>query len=206
MAPKSDRALHITLVADAVLLAGYALSALRPDERLWPIGDSTWRWWVNWSALSVVFAGFPVLAHRDWNSFDITNTSFRVAGTLLSVVGMAFSLAALFELGWMESSGREGELRTDGIYKYTRNPQSLGFVTFIVGTLLAVNSKKLAVHGLLTALIYLLFPFAEEPWLREQYGDEYERYCAQTPRFVGTASMKMLVADSTTIGYTYTDD
>ncbi len=119
---------------------------------------------------------------------------------------MAFSLAALFELGWMESSGREGELRTDGIYKYTRNPQSVGFATFIVGTLLAVNSKELAAHGLLTPLIYLLFPFAEEPWLREQYGDEYERYCAQTPRFAGTASMKKLVADSTTIGHTHTDD
>ncbi len=48
MAPKSNRALQITLVADAVLLAGYALGALRPDERLWPIGDSRWRWWVDW--------------------------------------------------------------------------------------------------------------------------------------------------------------
>lgn len=102
---------------------------------------------------------------------------------------MGFALSALFELGSMESSGREGELRTDGIYEYTRNPQSVGFVTFIVGALIAVNSRKLVVHGLLTAVIYILFPFAEEPGLREQYGDEDEEYCARTPRFVSWESV-----------------
>lgn len=88
-----------------------------------------------------------------------------------------------------------GDLRTDGIYTYTRNPQSVGFVTFIVGTILAVNSRKLAVHGLLTELVYILFPFAEEPWLREHYGDEYERYCDQTPRFVSIESVKKLMRE-----------
>lgn len=189
MSSQSNRALLAILVADTFLIAGYTISALVPDSRLWPIGDSTWRWWVNWSALSVIFTGFPVLAYRDWNSSSLTNTPLRIIGALISTLGMAFSLSALFELGWMESSGREGELRTDGIYEYTRNPQTVGFVTFIVGTLLAVNSKKLALHGLLTAVIYVLFPFAEEPWLRDHYGDAYEEYCKQTPRFLSRESI-----------------
>jgi len=29
--------------------------------------------------------------------------------------------------------------------------------------LLAVNSGKLGLHGLLTVVVYILFPFAEEP-------------------------------------------
>lgn len=193
MASRSDRALLPTTVADAVLIIGYLVSALVPDRRLWPIGDSRWRWWFNWSLLSVVFSGFPVLAYRDWDSVRLTSTPLRIGGVLLSVLGMAFSLSALFELGWMESSGREGDLRTDGIYEYTRNPQSVGFVTFIVGTILAVNSRKLAVHGFLTALVYILFPFAEEPWLREHYGDEYEEYCEQTPRFISRDSVRGLL-------------
>ncbi|WP_135306067.1 methyltransferase family protein [Haloarcula amylovorans] len=185
----SNRALLATFVVDIILIVGYLISAFVPDRRLWPIGDSNWRWWVNWSALSVVFAGFPVLAYRDWNSSRLTDTPLRITGALISTLGMAFSLSALFELGWMESSGREGELRTDGIYKYTRNPQTVGFVTFIVGTLLAVNSRKLAVHGFLTVVIYVLFPFAEEPWLREQYGEAYADYCEQTPRFLSRKSI-----------------
>lgn len=193
MGSLSDRALPITIVADAVLIIGYLVSTLDPDRRLWPLGDSRWRWWFNWSLLSVVFSGFPVLAYRDWDSFRLTSTSLRIGGALLSALSMAFSLSALFELGWMESSGREGELRTDGIYEYTRNPQSVGFITFIVGTILAVNSRKLAVHGFLTALVYILFPFAEEPWLREHYGDEYEEYCEQTPRFISRDPVRGLL-------------
>lgn len=186
---ESDRFFPTALVADVALIIGYIASALLPDRRLWPIGDSTWRWGFNWSALTLVFTGFPVLAYRDWNSFRVSSTPIRIAGAIISTLGMAFSLSALFELGWMESSGREGELRTDGIYKYTRNPQSIGFITFIVGAILAVNSRKLAAHGLLTAVVYILFPFAEEPWLREHYGEEYEEYCNQTPRFINRESV-----------------
>jgi protein-S-isoprenylcysteine O-methyltransferase Ste14 len=189
MFSESNRALLVTLVADSTLITGYAISALAPDRRLWPIGDSTWRWLINWSAFSVVFVGFPVLAYRDWNSFRLTYIPLRIFGAIISTSGMVFALAALFELGWMESSGREGELRTDGIYQYTRNPQTVGFVTFIIGTLLAVNSRKLTLHGLLTATIYVLFPFAEESWLHERYGDEYADYCEQTPRFLSRESI-----------------
>ncbi|MFC7130621.1 methyltransferase family protein [Haloferax chudinovii] len=94
----------------------------------------------------------------------------------------------------MESSGREGELRTDGIYGYTRNPQSVGFIPFVVGTIIATNSRKLAIHGILTIIIiYVLFPFAEEPWLREQYGETYDEFCEQTPRFFSLESLKELL-------------
>jgi protein-S-isoprenylcysteine O-methyltransferase Ste14 len=193
MSASSDRALLTTVVADVTLILGYAISAVLPDRRVWPIGDSSWRWWFNWSALSVVFAGFPVLAALDRNSFIFTERRSKLAGSGIAALGMGFALSALFELGWMESSGREGELRTDGIYQYTRNPQSVGFITFIIGAIIAVNSRKLAVHGILTILVYALFPFAEEPWLREQYGQEYDEYRKRTPRFIGWNLVKKLI-------------
>jgi protein-S-isoprenylcysteine O-methyltransferase Ste14 len=189
----TDRALVTAVVADVTLILGYAISAVHPDRRVWPIGDSSWRWWFNWSALSVVFAGFPVLAALDRDSFIFTERWSKLAGSGIAALGMGFALSALFELGWMESSGREGELRTDGIYQYTRNPQSVGFITFIIGAIIAVNSRKLAVHGILTILVYALFPFAEEPWLREQYGQEYDEYRKRTPRFIGWNLVKKLI-------------
>ncbi len=57
------------------------------------------------------------------------------------------------------------------------------------------NSRKLAVHGFLTSLVYILFPFAEEPWLREHYGNEYEEYCEQAPRFISMESVKRLLRE-----------
>lgn len=44
-------------------------------------------------------------------------------------------------------------------------------------------------------LVYGLFPFTEEPWLREQYGDDYEEYCERTPRFIGWISVKVFTDD-----------
>ena len=157
MVSQSDRALLTAVIADVTLILGYIISAVHSTRRVWPIGDSSWRWWFNWSALSVVFAGFPVLAALDWDSFIFTERWSKLAGSGIAVLGMGFTLSALFELGWMESSGREGKLRTDGIYQYTRNPQSVGFITFIVGVLLATNSQKLVVHGILTIVVYALF-------------------------------------------------
>ena len=193
MSSLSDRALLTAVVADVTLILGYTISAVLPDRRVWPIGDSSWRWWFNWSALSVVFAGFPILAALDGDSFIFTERRSKLVGSGIAALGMGFALSALFELGWMESSGREGELRTDGIYQYTRNPQSVGFITFIVGAIIAVNSRKLAVHGILTILVYALFPFAEEPWLQEQYGQEYNEYRKRTPRFIGRDLVKKLI-------------
>ncbi len=39
----------------------------------------------------------------------------------------------------------------------------------------------------LIILVYVLFPFAEEPWLLENYGDDYALYKTMTPRFIGFA-------------------
>ncbi|REA00946.1 hypothetical protein DEQ92_19325 [Haloferax sp. Atlit-6N] len=193
MSSRADRALLATVIADVSLIVGYIVSALRPDYRVWPIGEHSWRWWFNWSALSVVFAGFPVLATLDRDPFVFDSLRSKLAGGVIATLGMGFALSALFELGWMESSGREGELRTDGIYEYTRNPQSVGFIPFVVGTILATNSWKLAIHGILTIVIYVLFPYAEEPWLRDQYGETYVEYCEQTPRFFSLESLKDLL-------------
>lgn len=40
--PQSDRALHVMLAAEAVLLVGSANSTLYPDRRFWLTGDSQW--------------------------------------------------------------------------------------------------------------------------------------------------------------------
>lgn len=42
-------------------------------------------------------------------------------------------------------------------------------------------------HGCWLALL----PFAEEPWLRETVGDEFERYWEAVPRFVGRGTFQM---------------
>ncbi len=75
-------------------------------------------------------------------------------------------------------------LVTSGVYGVIRHPSYLGLLVNSLGWALAFRS----VAGvLLTALIIpplLARIRAEEALLRTQFGDEYEAYCARTPRLI----------------------
>jgi len=74
-------------------------------------------------------------------------------------------------------------------YQYTRNPQLVGLSTVLFGVLFVVDSIYPAV-GIVPVLVWIaLLPIAEEPWLEEQFGDEYEAYRREVPRFVGLRSI-----------------
>jgi protein-S-isoprenylcysteine O-methyltransferase Ste14 len=51
--------------------------------------------------------------------------------------------------------------------------------------MLAFDSTLVAVTGLLGIACLILTPMAEEPWLAERYGEEYQEFLREVPRFVG---------------------
>lgn len=71
-----------------------------------------------------------------------------------------------------------------GPYQYTRNPQYLGLIIAIIGAILVYNSLFILIFGILGILIFLILPFAEEPWLKEQFGNYYEEYFKRVKRFI----------------------
>lgn len=105
-------------------------------------------------------------------------------------VGLAITILAILELGVSETEGLEGELETDGLYQYSRNPQYVGDIVSVVGWVAITDSWLTLVIGATFVLYYLLLPLAEEPWLRQQYGSNYERYCRNVPRFVGLRTVR----------------
>ena len=71
-----------------------------------------------------------------------------------------------------------------GPYRFTRNPQYLGNNVLFLGLSIIANSELLWVTHALLALVFIITPLSEEVWLKEQYGEEYERYRRDTPRFL----------------------
>ena len=80
--------------------------------------------------------------------------------------------------------GLKGKFIATGIYKYTRNPMYIGDVALFVGFALICNSLLIYVVAIIGIILFLFTPFAEEPWLREQYGTQYDDYVISVARFI----------------------
>jgi protein-S-isoprenylcysteine O-methyltransferase Ste14 len=73
-----------------------------------------------------------------------------------------------------------------GLYKVTRNPMYLSVLVAILGQALWWRSLAVAAYAVAFLGVVTLFVRAyEEPALTRQFGDEYLRYRADVPRWIG---------------------
>jgi protein-S-isoprenylcysteine O-methyltransferase Ste14 len=108
------------------------------------------------------------------------------------VITFTLAAAGVRDLGLSQTDGLDGELRTDGVYRYTRNPQTVGDLLVHPGLIALTDSQLVLLVGTTFVCYSLLLPFAEEPWLRQQHGDRYEDYCRRVPRFVDRRTLVRL--------------
>jgi len=73
-----------------------------------------------------------------------------------------------------------------GLYRFSRNPMYIAVVLVLWGWALGFHSRAMAVYALLVMLAFhLRVIFGEEPWLARTHGEEWVRYKAQVPRWLG---------------------
>ena len=92
-----------------------------------------------------------------------------------------WSEAARF--GARQTGGDVGPLRTQGLYRRSRNPQYLADAAMILGWLALSASPAVAVVGSATIAVLAAAPFAEEPWLAERHSDDWHDYSARVRRY-----------------------
>lgn len=72
-----------------------------------------------------------------------------------------------------------------GLYRYVRNPMYVGVMVILTGEALFFESWALSAYAGLVFLVFNLFiRLHEEPYLRRQFGEEYEMYCKQVGRWL----------------------
>jgi len=137
------------------------------------------------------FAGF-----LPWRYFGVSDVDFnwRNPVHLLAAVLIA-SGAAL--LAWcIVDFARRGrgtlspvdppkELVVQGLYRYVRNPMYLSVLTIVLGEILLTRSIPLLVYwlGFFAAANVFVMGY-EEPTLRKQFGESYERYTRSVGRWI----------------------
>lgn len=173
----------LALIALNILLL---LTIVTPRIKLWPTpSNSCWQHYTFWLlfrgglGLTLAFA----LLSFSWEADDIWRFGFFF-GLALAILGFGFTIYGYFELGLRNTYGADDGLVTDGLYRYSRNPQYVASIAGFAGVAIAHGGPAAALLCGFSILVYVLLPFTEEPWLARAYGDAYRDYKARVPRFL----------------------
>ena len=119
-----------------------------------------------------------------------SNPAIRFLGIPLVVIGAVGLLWCVWEFfsegrGTLAPIDPPKHLVVRGPYKYVRNPMYVSVVTILLGEALFFASKEIlieaAIFVVMTSLFVMLY---EEPTLRRQFGESYERYLRAVGRWI----------------------
>jgi protein-S-isoprenylcysteine O-methyltransferase Ste14 len=115
---------------------------------------------------------------------------FGHLGMYIGIVLAMFGIL-LVVLGWKEVYKRywskeegQGELVTDGIYRFIRHPQYTGFILITLGMLLDWATLPMLIMWLVMAVLYYRLARREEREMEAEFGEAYRRYLRETSMFV----------------------
>lgn len=149
-----------------------------------PSADS-WQYLTFRSLFRVLVLGLVILSFIDFGSAAQQPSTWRyVVGIPLAALGFGAAIYLTGFLGWRNAFGEARGLKTDGVYRWSRNPIYVVSWFGLIGVGITVASWFVNSLLLLWALFYLIAPFLEEPWLEREYGAEYLAYKKRVPRFL----------------------
>jgi len=182
------------IVATLVLLGlGIAVATLAsifwsiavPDRRIWPPQRYTAMTPVLvWVPTFSLFAILIVLGIWGWGDLAFLGWLRYGVGIPLIMIGNVVVWSEVAHFGVPQTGGAKGTLRTSGMYRYSRNPQYVADIAIVLGWIVLTSSPAALIVGTAGIIVLLAAPFAEESWLSEQYGSEFEEYQASTRRFL----------------------
>jgi protein-S-isoprenylcysteine O-methyltransferase Ste14 len=113
-----------------------------------------------------------------------------VLGATLIVLGLLLvtrtvALFAAVGRGTLAPWDPTSRLVVRGPYRYVRNPMISGVLFILLGEAALLGSEPLLVWFLIVLAANAVYlPLIEEPDLKRRFGEDYERYRAQVPRWV----------------------
>ncbi len=112
------------------------------------------------------------------------NPHFDILHILSSVFifGGFITLSYAWNILWKAQKGHK--LATTGIYARMRHPQYAAFIFIMFGFLLQWPTLPTLVMFPILTFMYVRLAFKEEKIAEAEFGDEYRRWAAVTPRFI----------------------
>lgn len=137
-----------------------------------------------------------IAGYIPWRYFRLAHTRISLTNpvdllaTLVIAAGMTLLGACIWEFfrsgrGTLSPVDPPKHLVVQGLYRYVRNPMYLAVSTILLGeALLARSSALLLYWAVFFTAANLFVRLYEEPTLRRQFGESYERYTRTVGRWL----------------------
>ena len=144
--------------------------------------------------LAARFPGVDFLSHENGHlihtllglkgdpHFDI----FHILSNVF-ILGGFVTLSYSWHILW--KAQREHRLATAGIYARMRHPQYVAFIVIMLGFLLQWPTLPTLVMFPILTVMYVRLALREEKGAEREFGEEWRRYAAITPRFLPRLSL-----------------
>jgi len=141
-----------------------------------------------------VFVPGTVAGYVPWrlrrDSVPVTGAGEKAAITVIAIGIAVYLHTAFWGFAWIGGGtpppiAPTKILVVKGLHRFVRNPMYTGVALVIGGQAWLFHSLHIAIYMVCMLLIAHLFVlFYEEPTLRKQFGEEYDRYRASVPRWI----------------------
>jgi protein-S-isoprenylcysteine O-methyltransferase Ste14 len=135
---------------------------------------------VLWGAMVVQSWGISI-------SFIEIPRALRLVALLFWVSGFALLYLGRFKMGDSFRLGTPREdtcLKTDGLFRLSRNPMYVGMYTTIVASAIYTLNPVVILLGTFVIAIHQSIVVAEEKHMQTVFGQEYRDYCSRVRRYI----------------------
>ena len=108
----------------------------------------------------------------------------NIVSKILLYTGLIIVVIAMTGLGVGRTMGQDRKkLKKSGLYRYSRNPQVIGYALMLIAVFLFYPSLYAFGWLVIFAIMISFMISVEEEFLLKTYGDAYRAYCRKVPRF-----------------------
>jgi len=117
----------------------------------------------------------------------VQNIYLQWFSILIAAIGLIIVAISLINLGKSTRLGLPTEnttLKTNGIYRFSRNPMYFGFNLLTIASMIYCINIVLLILGIYSMITYHLIIIGEEKFLEERFGEEYFNYKENVRRYI----------------------
>ena len=122
------------------------------------------------------------------DTLSIQHTGIKIAGAIVLVFGLIIYALALYSFhnSWRIGIDREspGQLITNGVFKYSRNPIYVSLDLLVAGTFLLQGHFIFLLLFVAIAISLHIQILQEENFLNQAYGNSYFQYRSKVSRYL----------------------